>query len=272
LKIAWNEFGEYQPAEGEGHCDRCGICLKVCPFFGDQDDETTLAHGLFAPEPGMQNYSPLGYFLGCYVGYSRQEGHRAEASSGGLLRWTLEALLKSGRATPQGQRLRKAAELAEILAQVTGLPVVLVPHVTSLSQNPEGCDYLFLKSLDPFLNDPSRYRLLPDHLNAQETMWVISQCQLFVGARTHATIAAFSSGVPTLSIAYSPKAIGLNQDIFSHADFCISTTDLDPQAFREKITELVRSADAVRKHLGEQIPKLKSQAWAAGDILRNGIS
>ena len=75
-----------------------------------------------------------------------------------------------------------------------------------------------------------------------------------------------------LGIAYSPKAIGLNQDLFSHADFCLPATNLDPQAFREKITELVRSADEVRKLLREQIPKLKSQAWAAGDILRNGIS
>ena len=99
------------------------------------------------------------------------------------------------RATLPGQRLRQAAELAEIYAQVSGLPVALVPHVTSLSQNPEGCDYLFLKSLYQFLGDPSRYRLLPDHLNAPETKWVISQCQFFVGARTHATIAAFSSGV-----------------------------------------------------------------------------
>jgi polysaccharide pyruvyl transferase WcaK-like protein len=42
----------------------------------------------------------------------------------------------------------------------------------------------------------------------------ISQCRLFIGARTHATIAAYSSNVPALALGYSVKARGIARDIF----------------------------------------------------------
>ena len=42
---------------------------------------------------------------------------------------------------------------------------------------------------------------------------IISNCHYFMGARTHSTIAALSSYVPTISIAYSIKAFGINEEI-----------------------------------------------------------
>lgn len=37
---------------------------------------------------------------------------------------------------------------------------------------------------------------------------------MFIGARTHATIAAYSSLVPTLVVGYSVKARGIARDLF----------------------------------------------------------
>lgn len=37
---------------------------------------------------------------------------------------------------------------------------------------------------------------------------------MFIGARTHATIAAYSSCVPTLVVGYSIKARGIAKDLF----------------------------------------------------------
>ncbi len=42
----------------------------------------------------------------------------------------------------------------------------------------------------------------------------IARCRMFVGARTHATIAAYSSAVPTLVLGYSIKSRGIAADIF----------------------------------------------------------
>lgn len=48
----------------------------------------------------------------------------------------------------------------------------------------------------------------------EELKGYISRCRLFVGARTHATIAAYSSCVPTLVVGYSVKARGIARDLF----------------------------------------------------------
>ena len=42
----------------------------------------------------------------------------------------------------------------------------------------------------------------------------IAKCRFFVGARTHATIAAYSTEVPTLVVGYSIKSRGIAKDIF----------------------------------------------------------
>ena len=43
---------------------------------------------------------------------------------------------------------------------------------------------------------------------------IISKCRFFVVARTHATIAAYSTGVPTIVISYSVKSRGIARDLF----------------------------------------------------------
>jgi colanic acid/amylovoran biosynthesis protein len=68
--------------------------------------------------------------------------------------------------------------------------------------------------------------MMDSTLNAAQIKQVISQCRFFIGARTHATIAALSSIVPTVSIAYSIKAKGINQDLFGHQDAVIDSSEV----------------------------------------------
>ena len=50
--------------------------------------------------------------------------------------------------------------------------------------------------------------------NCKELKGYISQCRFFIGARTHATIAAYSCGIPTLVVGYSVKSKGIAKDLF----------------------------------------------------------
>jgi colanic acid/amylovoran biosynthesis protein len=60
----------------------------------------------------------------------------------------------------------------------------------------------------------------------------------FAGARTHATLASISTYVPTLSFAYSLKAVGINRDIFGHESYCLSPNDLNPSVVIKKIESM----------------------------------
>jgi polysaccharide pyruvyl transferase WcaK-like protein len=97
-----------------------------------------------------------------------------------------------------------------LLAAEPDLRLVLVPHV----HRPEGdveSDLGAARALVARLGDlaTDRVMVLGKRPNAMELKWVLSRLDWFAGARMHATIGAFSSGVPTLGLGYSDKAQGV---------------------------------------------------------------
>ncbi|MDH4240184.1 MAG: Coenzyme F420 hydrogenase/dehydrogenase, beta subunit C-terminal domain [Phycisphaerae bacterium] len=94
LKIEFNKFGEYNALEIGNSCgEKCNLCLQVCPFYNDKDNEDTLGKKLFAETPGIKHTPETGYYLNSFVGYSNIKSHRENGASGGLATWTLEKLL-----------------------------------------------------------------------------------------------------------------------------------------------------------------------------------
>ena len=94
-----------------------------------------------------------------------------------------------------------------------------------------------------------------------------------MGARTHATIAALSSGVPTLSLAYSRKAYGINQDLFGSQEFCLDGADLAVSGkVAARVQAMLAAADAIRQRLREKLPEVIRRAYAAGPRLRDVLS
>ncbi|MFZ4780597.1 MAG: polysaccharide pyruvyl transferase family protein, partial [Terrimicrobiaceae bacterium] len=104
--------------------------------------------------------------------------------------------------------------------------------------------------------------------SAAESKWIIARCAVFAGARTHSTIASLSSCVPTLSIGYSLKARGINQDIFGNLDYCVSGKELDASDFCKRIIDMLARETAIRELLRNCIPQFKDAAFRAGPLLR----
>jgi polysaccharide pyruvyl transferase WcaK-like protein len=120
------------------------------------------------------------------------------------------------------------------------------------------------------MHNKSRYLVSPEY-NAAETKWIISRMAFFAGARTHSTIAALSSGIPTLSFGYSIKAQGINRDIFGHTNYCMGPTDLDAEGVTSRITSMLDESAAIRNDLAEKIPGVQSAALSAGMGLKRFI-
>ena len=111
-----------------------------------------------------------------------------------------------------------AARIISRVAEAMDMPIYLIPHVTS----PHSDDHAFMQEVVNRIDDSNnKITLIPPKYSAEETKWIISRMTVFAGARTHSTIAALSSGVPTLSFAYSIKAQGINQDIFGNTQYCL---------------------------------------------------
>lgn len=109
----------------------------------------------------------------------------------------------------------------------TDKSIALIPHVVWTGND----DRKPLSELYDAFKDSKRVYLIGD-MSASDLKAYISKCSFFVGARTHSTIAAYSSGVPTLVIGYSVKSRGIATDLFgSYDNYCLPVQELsDPQA------------------------------------------
>lgn len=98
----------------------------------------------------------------------------------------------------------------------TDMSICLVPHVYNIEQNRN--DWPILKRLYDDFNADSRVSLVDKEYDCEELKYIISKCRFFIGARTHSTIAAYSTEVPTLVIGYSVKSLGIATDLFGTAE------------------------------------------------------
>lgn len=101
--------------------------------------------------------------------------------------------------------------MAKDILENTNMNICLIPHVYSVSHN-RG-DYVVLQRLQGDLNSP-RVSVIDRDISCEELKYVISKCRFLVAARTHASIAAYSTGVPTIVLGYSIKSRGIAKDLF----------------------------------------------------------
>lgn len=95
--------------------------------------------------------------------------------------------------------------------------VLLLPHVMN------GADFNTLKTvynrcLENKLDAERIILWKNDSYNSEQIKYVISKLRFLITARTHASIAAYSTCVPTLVLGYSIKSIGIAYDLFATAN------------------------------------------------------
>ena len=151
------------------------------------------------------------------------------------------------------------------ILDTTDLNVVLVPHVVWESND----DRKVLAPLHEEFRSTGRVILLDDH-NCTEFKGYIARCRMFIGTRTHSTIAAYSQCVPTLVLGYSVKSRGIARDLFgSEEHYVIPVQGMtDPRALADGFDWLLKNENDIRVHLEKTMPGYKKQAYNALDALK----
>jgi len=127
------------------------------------------------------------------------------------------------------------------------------------------------RQLAEMLGHPDRVTMANPDQNCAQMKHGIAQCDYFIGARTHSTIASLSSFIPTISIGYSTKAYGINQDLLGHTDFVLPVGDLTTQVLRDSFARLEAERDAIREQLRQSIPQAQERAEISGRLLREAL-
>ena len=143
----------------------------------------------------------------------------------------------------------------------TDMQIALIPHVVRAHND----DRKPIHQLYEEFKDTGRVIEIPDG-SCEELKGTISRCRFFVGARTHATIAAYSTCVPTLVVGYSVKARGIARDLFGTEEGYV----LPVQSLKEKddlknaFGWLVSAEEDIRKKLEQMMPEYKEKALLTG--------
>lgn len=141
--------------------------------------------------------------------------------------------------------------LIRYILDETDLNILLIPHVTRNN----ACDCKTLSEIyDKF--KCGRIDIVGGEYSATEYKSIISRCEMFIGARTHATIAAYSTCVPTLVIGYSIKSKGIANDIFGTYDgYVFPVEELsDSDRFIEIFKDFYSKNNEIREYLKNFMP------------------
>lgn len=141
--------------------------------------------------------------------------------------------------------------LIRYILDETDLNILLIPHVTR--DNKADCETL-AEIYEKFKCE--RIGLVGGEYSATEYKSIISRCEAFIGARTHATIAAYSTCVPTLVLGYSIKSKGIAHDIFGTYDgYVVPVEELsDSESFIEIFKGFYAKNGEMRKYLQNFMP------------------
>ena len=151
--------------------------------------------------------------------------------------------------------------LIQYIIENTGFQIALIPHVVWARND----DRKPIHTLYEKFKDTGRVVEIGDG-TCEELKGYISRCRLFVGARTHATIAAYSSCVPTLVVGYSVKARGIARDLFGQEEHYV----LPVQSLRNR-DDLVKEFQwlsswekEIREKLEKKMPDYRNRALETG--------
>nr|WP_297765380.1 polysaccharide pyruvyl transferase family protein [uncultured Butyrivibrio sp.] len=147
----------------------------------------------------------------------------------------------------------------------TNYNILLIQHIFN-----NGYDLEAIQKIYGFFDSCNRVSILQSELlNAMEVKYIISKLSFLITARTHASIAAYSTNVPTLVVGYSVKSLGIAYDIFGESDrYVIPIRSMkNENDLLDKFIFFLDHGDEVKEHLRNTMPDYKIRALMFGSVI-----
>lgn len=181
----------------------------------------------------------------------------------------LSNLVVDGRyGTLEEQILNSYKRVIDFIIHETNLNICFIPHVKN------NADLSELQKLYDYVSDKTRVIIINhENYNAAQTKYIISKCKLFLGARTHATIAAYSSFVPTLVVGYSIKSKGIATDLLgTDKGNVVSVSQMvDETILLNAFKNFYVRETEIKNKLYETVPKYIQKAEGVQELIKELI-
>ncbi len=149
-------------------------------------------------------------------------------------------------------------DLLEFLVREKEAVVLLVPHVFGSAEDVESDSVVSARLYQELkLRYGNQLILVDGSYDQSEIKYIIGLCDLFIGARMHACIAALSQNVPAVGLAYSDKFLGVMQSLGLQS-FVADLRKLRQNEVFEVVDRVYRQRDSIRLGLGRKMPEVKN--------------
>jgi len=146
--------------------------------------------------------------------------------------------------------------------------VIFVPHVVSMRRDGMGDDRVIDEKIYKLARNKEYINLIKGDYSPEELKGIIGLCDIFIGGRMHANIAAVSSCVPTMATAWSHKYYGIMRTVGQEKYVCDFKT-MNFEELRSKIDDLWDNREEIQEELKVKVEDQKRLAWYSGELVRD---
>jgi colanic acid/amylovoran biosynthesis protein len=158
------------------------------------------------------------------------------------------------------------AQIIDYVIEKMNAQVVFVPHVVGI--NGRGDDRVMGEKIYKLTKNKENVDLIKGDYSPEELKGIIGLCDMFIGGRMHANIAAISSGVPTIATAWSHKYYGIMRTVGQEKYVCNFKT-MNFEELKSKIDDLWDNREKIREELKVKVEDQKKLAWFSGELVRD---
>jgi len=177
-----------------------------------------------------------------------------------------DILLKHGRKseTYSSARLEYTKLMAGVLDHLIeelNVDVFLIPHLQHSLVGEKIIHEMVLQQA----KHKERIKLISSNCTAREVKGIIGQCDLFIGGRMHACIAALSQNIPTVALSYSYKFQGIAGMVGLEKYVC---TDITYDNVIEKVMSAWKFREEISSELKYKYPRIVEKALENGELVQ----
>jgi colanic acid/amylovoran biosynthesis protein len=214
--------------------------------------------------------------------FSKEGIDKGDKSGKTLIGMSISQLLsdRSMKENAKHDYIELMAQIADYLAINFNAMVIFIPHsiypkegveVKGETKRIKGDDTTAVKVVFKRVKNKDKIIPIVNDYTAEELKGIIGLCDLFIGARMHANIAALSLGVPTVAIAYSHKAPGI-MSLVGLKEYVCDFRKMDFEELTSMINMMWLNRDELRKNLISKVNELKQAVWLNGELAREVLN
>ena len=149
-------------------------------------------------------------------------------------------------------------QIIDYLTDKLDVRVILVPHETGPGILSD--DRFTGAEIHQKLKNKKKVVPISEELSPEETKGVIGRCELFIGSRMHANIAALSMAVPTIAIGYSHKTWGIMK-MMEQEEFICDFQEVTVSNVMAKIDKAWQNKEKISEELKQKTKIVQERAF-----------